>query len=600
MLQIEAIKRFQLADHRRVVQPLLEQAAADPVVIMRLIEEQYRERDTVSFLRVGLDVAARAATLADADNDSRYRDLAVNLADDLLRRYFNPVGSFIEYDRNSWLEPDDLWRTIPWGTGFRGNEMVDVYDLIGEYLPPQSQAWWRDAFERTARWIMGNPIVGSFVFNCALDLCRLLWRIGRRLDNTAWMQWALDAAHERIRRDLDEEGWIQGENGGCSGTYQLVGANFLALFAWESRDPGLIAALERCFDAVTGYATPTLLWAGNFGTRSSHLNRVKSHLLPVMAALGNRVAAHFMQTHGRPDRGRNAEAGAIGLASPSEWPDLALWEAALATPPAAPEYPPLRHFRGIDTIVVRQGPFVASFANYDRAIWARGLINLWHAQHDDMIFATLHALPREVEKSKLHLGDTSDWAGFPHVRVHGDSAAYDSQQHIAQIETAQDDGVSVRWTEPLLDREGNAGGALDSHYRFSGARLDMEIALRDLAGTAQLHFHLLKRPHSFFGNWVGEQVEQIERGELPAHGGLFRDRSFAAGDQRLVAWQIDRAIFVFELLDLPDGATITTGIEQKSGLHTGNLGGFRLRIALPDDRRAARLRLRFRAARSAL
>lgn len=584
MLTLEAVQRHHHSAHRRLVDRILNEAGTDPEAVMRLFEAREADNDTVSFLREGLTLAKRAAKLSRSVPDGEgaaYRELAMNLVDHLLRKYLSERGSFIEYDRNSWLEPHDLWRTIPWGTGFRGNLTVDLYDLVYEHLPPESQTWWTDALGRIGGWVYKNPVVGSFVFNCAVDLCGLLWRVGHRLGREDWTRWALAAAAARIARDVDEGGWIHGENGGVSGVYQLVGADFLARFAWESRDEGLKEALSRVFGALVGFATPDLVFPGNFGTRSSHLRRLPPAVILVMAASGDPVAASLLRDHGE-----------------AAWSDdLALWEKALETAPRAPEHPPLQAFGGINSVVVREGPFQAHLCDYPKSIWARGFINLWHAGLGDMVFSTLHALPGEVEKSKLHLGDTSDWAGFPHVRVHGEGAVYNSQQRVEGLETEAGEGVTLRWQEPLLDPAGDAGGVLRSAYSFRGEVLEMTLVLEGLVGQTHLDFHLLKRPDSFFGIWLGEEVESVERGELPPTGGLFRDQSFLAGEARLLALQRDNTLLVFELLELPEGTAVTAGLEGASGLHTSNFGGFRVRLELPEGLREARFNLAFRAAR---
>lgn len=585
------ILAFHLNAIRRKVLPLVRQTNGDAETVLQLIDSRNKERDTFSLLAAGLDFARDAHFLAQKGGVEECRSLAVTVADALCRRNAQPTGAFMEYDRNSWIEPAAMWRTTPWGTAFHGMRMFKLYHTLGAELPAESRDWWQATLEKTARWIYGNPLLGSFVFNCVIDLCALLWHIGREFGNDQWTAWALKAAHERIRRDIDAEGLIQGEGGGCSGAYQLVGTRLLAQFAWDSQDPVLLETIQRVTAAILGFATQTLFWPGNFGTRSSIIEKLVGELcdpdrlencgvaLLVTAAQGNEVAAHFVRKFREPHWSR----------------DLALWDAALATPAKAPEVVAVHKLQGIESVKVREGSFVGYFCNYDRSIWARGFCNLWHAALDDMIFSTLHSLPSEVEKSKLHLGDTTDWAGFPHVRVAAGEQTYDSQRQIRNLTTAEGDGVRVAWSEPLSDAAGNEGGLMHSEYHFAGEWLQMKIGLENLAGSSRLDFHLMKRIGSFGGLWCGEAIESMEKGELPRVGGWFTDMTFGAGETGKFGVQIDNVVFVFETTSLPKEAIIQLGLLRDNGLHTCNHGGFRLRIELPESVTSAVLELGFYA-----
>lgn len=585
------IRGYHILRAHRDVDPVMSETGSNAEKILELLKEQNKHRVTVSIMSIGLNLAHQAAMLADQNQGEEYSEFAVSLADYICKHYFNPAGTIIEYDRNTWVPPDDLWRTIPWGVNFRGNEMFEVYKLIKNDLSPEQLKWWQESLQKLGGWIYQNPLVGSFVFNCSLDLSRLLWRLGQEFGNSAWIQWALWAAEERIRRDVDEEGWIQGENGGCSGHYQLSGAWILAEFAFESKIPFLQNTLKQIFPSLVGFSTPTLNWAGNFGTRSSGLisiipNRypVKfpffSTIILVMGALQDPVAGYFIQKYGEPSWGDNIE----------------LWEAALKASSEKPVYPQIKNFKGIESTVLREGQYVAYMCNYSRSIWARGFINLWHEGHGDWLFSTLKSLPSEMEstKKKLRLGDTSDWAAFPHVRVLTDNNRFDSQQQIIDLKTRSENGLQMNWKENLTDPQGNYGGTMQSFYSFNGDTLNMSIELSDLSGRSQIDFHLFKRINSFLGFWFNEEVEAIEKGALPLSGGQYGGRSFKSDEIDLLGIQIDKSIFVFEFLELPANSKVTCFFPKTSELHTGNFGGTRVRIEPPPEIKHCTLKLIFR------
>jgi|GEM_PF-6449187 hypothetical protein len=590
-LTIADIREYHISQAHQAVDPVMMQAGDNAEEIVKFIKERNKHRDTVSILSIGLNLAYQAARLAEENEGEEYRRFAVSLADYLCKHYFNPVGTIIEYDRTSWVPPEDLWRTIPWGVNFRGNEMFDVYKLIKEDLSADQLEWWQESLQKMGGWINQNPVVGSFVFNCSLDLSRLLWRLGQEFDNRAWIKWALWAAEERIRRDVDEEGWIQGEDGGCSGHYHLAGAWILAGFAYESKWPFLQNTLKRIFPSFVGYSTADLNWAGNFGTRSSGLISLSPSKFPskfsmfsrfilVMGALQDPVAGYFIEKYGDPS-----------------WDDnLELWQDALKAPSKKPVYPKIKKFKGLESVVLREGQYVAYMCNYSKSIWARGFINLWHVGHGDWLFSTLKSLPSEMEstKKKLHLGDTNDWAAFPHVRILTENNRFDSQQRIFDLQTHAENGLHLNWKEKLTDPQGNYGGTMISSYSFKGENLDMHIELSELSGRSQIDFHLLKRIKSFLGFWFNEQVEAIEKGELPLSGGQYSGRSFQSDEIEHLGIQIDKSIFVFEFLELPDKSTVTCFFPKTSELHTSNFGGTRVRIEPPSKVENCTLKLRFK------
>ncbi|MFZ5833572.1 MAG: hypothetical protein ACOY3P_26085 [Planctomycetota bacterium] len=580
---LPAIEDFHRQRGREAAGWLMKQDLSDPDAVMEALMERRKSAPNYSLMQDGMQLCRQAAMYGREAKDPSIRQAASAFADALLRKHATPSGGFVEYERNTWLTADEMWRTIPWGTAFCGNRAFETWLEIKDDLSPEQRAYWQKSLENTGAWIYKSPVVGGYVFNNAIDLCGLLWRIGHEFDHPEWCRWALEAAEYRIRRDVDEEGWIQGENGGSSGNYQLFGASMLARFAWEAKTPVLEEATRRISaGAVLPYSTATMDWAGNYGTRVSNLTRVGGPLVLVSAALGDPAAAYCVQTFGQP-----------------EWSDdLNLWRAALATQGEAPTYPPVTTFRGITTTVVREGPWVAYFGNYDRSIWARGFMNLWHAGHGEWVFSTLHSCSKlsQNEKDKARLGDISDWAGFPHVRVAGGQQSFDSNRRIASLETVTGaDGVTVNWTEPLLDENNNPGGEMRSSYRFHGEEIEMLLDLRGLAGESQLDFHFLQRQKSFAHLWAGKEVEDIFAGRFLRTAGNFKDRDFQAGETSLLAVQVDRTVFGFEVLEAPSSARLTLVSRTANGLHTTNQGGMRFRIAVPAAETAYTVKLRLKA-----
>ncbi|MDX2082092.1 MAG: hypothetical protein SFU53_15005, partial [Terrimicrobiaceae bacterium] len=317
-------------------------SAADAARVADVILAENADEATLSVLK---EVLALAMDASRSDN-AAIRNWAIEAVDLALDEYARPNGTFEEYDRASWIGPDEMWRTIPWGTAFRANELLDVYQAFKDDLSPGQRARWEEVLRNSAAWVRGNPVVGSVVFNCAIDLCRFLWRAGSEFGDAGAVEWALRSGRERVRRDVDDDGWIHGENKGVSGFYQLLGAELLAEFAWQSRDPELVEAADRAATVILNFAAPDLLWPGNFGTRSDFLGPVRPRLIVLAAALGNKAAAAAIR------------ANRVFKASVSD----EIWAAALETgadpvvPVRVAEFPP------VDATVVREGPWQAWFA----------------------------------------------------------------------------------------------------------------------------------------------------------------------------------------------------------------------------------------------
>ncbi len=581
-LTLAEIEKFHQENGRGDASWLMKQDLSDPESVMAGLMERRKDRFNYSLLRDGMGICRNVFVYGRARQDHQMVQAAVEFANALLQKHATPSGGFIEWTWNTWLEPADMWKTIPWGTAFCGNQVFDTWILLKDEFSPEQRKFWRQSLENTAMWIYENPIVGGYVFNNTIDLCGLLWRIGMEFDNPEWCQWALDTAEQLILRDVDKEGWIKGELGGASGHYQLSGAYYLARLAWYSKSPELEEAVHRIFNKSTlPYATSTLNWPSNFGTRFGGLRIVPGGFVLIAAALGNPEAAYFVKNYGQPFWSN----------------DMEMWRSALSQNAAEPVYPSVIKLDGISSTVVREGPWVAYFSNYDRSVWSRGFINLFHSGHGDWVFSTLNSLQAlsPTEKLKSRVDDLNDWAGFPHVRVTNRDNHFDSHKHITSIETATNDGVRVNWSEPLQNNEGENGGTLHSSYRFLENEIEINLELLDLIGDSQLDFHFMRRPNGFIRLWTGREVEDIFAGRLLRTQGTNHNRIFKAGDVSLIGVQVDRTTFGLEVLEVPPSARLMLVEEDETFLHSGNLGGFRFRIMVPASEKNYRVKLKLRS-----
>jgi hypothetical protein len=334
------------------------------------------------------------------------------------------------------------------------------------------------------------------------------------------------------------------------------------------------------------FATPSLAWTGNFGTRVAGLAAVPPELILTAASLGEATAVHLVKEFGELSWSKN--------------PDL--WKAALAHPARPPEYPAIRAFEGINSTVLREGPWVAYLCNYPKSRWARGgFVGLWHSGHRDWVFSSLHSLPTGSNSEHVKMGidetDISDWAGLPHVRVTRDKTVFDSQQKIEALAVSRGKaGLSAEWSEPLLDRDGALGGRADFRLGMAGEVLEITLRAKELEGAATVDYHVLHRPVSSAALWVGEEVERIAAGRLPQTGGTgaYDGRTFKKGQPGKFAIQIDNSVLGFDVVECPDDVKVTLGMVTDAGLHSSNLGGFRLRFELAGGRKDFTLALRMR------
>ena len=574
-LSEEGIENYHLKKYKDNLAPYRNYT---PKEIFRLINEQYKGEPNARLTRVGFDLAVQAGKLGNATNDKELKKLAVDLAEYTVEKYYLPDGTFLEYDWNTWVLKEEMWHTVPWGVAFHGNSMADAYDQLADNFTEGQREEWKAKFQKTGNWIYKNPFLGTYVFNCTLDLNRLLWRIGNIIQKEEWKEWSLKASHTLIKRHVDDQGFIHWENGGVSGRYQLVGTEFLSQFAWESRDPVLLTTMHNIFAAAINFTTPTLLWMGNFGTRTNYLDKFYSGTILMEAALNNPYAAYIVKKYGQPD-----------------WSDdLELWKEALNKPVKEPPYKAIAEFPGISGTVVREGDFQAWFFNYPKSLWARGFAGLYMKSNDAVIFSTMHSMPGKIEAAKLsHYNNPDDWSGFPHVRVNGVKENFDSQQKMEDLLIDKKDGIQVKWMENMLSPSGKNGGEMKSRYTFKNNILTMDINLDKLAAQTNLDFHVMKGPNQVFGLWAGSEVDSIRANALPIKGGGISDRMFSGKDTKDFALQVGNNIYAFHFKEIPNNAQVILGLFKPRGLHTPNEGGIRMRIVLPEKTTSAMLSLTF-------
>lgn len=140
------IRQFHAREDRRVVHRVLDACGTDVARIQQWLHDRAKEQDRAVLMRDALNIAQRAAHLSQVDAaDGQLMPFAVDLADATCRRYFYRAGSFVEYDWIPWITPGEEWHTIPWGTAFRGIEMLDTYELICDALASDQRRLKSDA-----------------------------------------------------------------------------------------------------------------------------------------------------------------------------------------------------------------------------------------------------------------------------------------------------------------------------------------------------------------------------------------------------------------------------------------------------------------------
>ncbi|MBC8041802.1 MAG: hypothetical protein H7Y06_14760, partial [Opitutaceae bacterium] len=269
---LPAVAAHHLADDERVAGAMFAESGGDVEKLLGLVKARADLKPNVRYIADALVIARRLHRLGQEHARPELSAAAADLADLAVRTYQNPDGTFNEYDRCTWLKPDQLSRTIPWGTAFHGQAMLRTLRDLGPALGDTRRADWRARLRLTGAWIDGNKVLDTVVFNAAIDLCGLLWKIGDELGDPTLQKSALASAHRLLDRHLDvAQGWIRGENSGVSGFYQQVGMEFIGDFARASGDVRLRAALLRFMDTAGIFATTTWQFPGNFGTRTPSL-----------------------------------------------------------------------------------------------------------------------------------------------------------------------------------------------------------------------------------------------------------------------------------------------------------------------------------------
>lgn len=580
-IDIEALDLEITARNKEIVMPYLTDVGTDGRLLYAKLEENYADKKTVSLFKEGFSLIFAAEQLSHKDekNSAELRALAINLADFLINKYVLPNGTILEYDRTTWMTPDEMWRVVPWGTGFRGNEMLQAYRLFNKELSPSQLSRWNKSLDKMAEWLYHNTYLGAYNFNCTIDLCHLLWSLGKERNNEEWCRWALSTSHTLIARYVDDEGWITGEDNGVSGLYQLVGQQFLSSFARNSGDSILQQTAKKMFDLTIRYSSPSLTWLGNFGTRSTQLTKVPPSIILDIASMGDSRANYYIQKYGE-----------------ASWSnDIDLWKKVLKAKPTLPILKNAENFECIQGNIIRNGNWHAWFGNYDKSLWAKGFLGLWSAQSDEMVFSVLHSLPSVVEKAKLQLGETNDWAGFPHIRIQNGSKKYDTQQGIETISIDKNSN-RVIWSELLKSEDGLANGVLKSDYIFGDSILKMRLQLERFTGEATVDFHIQKQKNQLFHFWNQAQVDSIRARILPYTGAYsenFRNIEFNPDENKEVAIQMDKAIYSFKFVKIPKGTRIIAGFLKFNSLHTKNDGGVRLRLILPPNVSSANFEIDF-------
>ncbi len=570
-IDIEALEFEITMRNKEKVWPYLIDVGTDGRLLYARLEDNYSDKKTVSLFKEGFSVVFAAEQLShkDTENATQLRMLAINLADFLINKYMLPNGTILEYDRTTWMTSDEMWRVIPWGTGFRGNEMLKAYRLFNDELSPSQLRRWNTSLDKMSEWLYHNTYLGAYNFNCTIDLCHLLWALGKERKKEEWCRWALSTSYTLIERYVDDEGWITGEDNGISGHYQCVGQTFLTSFARNSGDSILKKTAKKMFDLSIRYSSPSLMWLGNFGTRSNQLTKVPPSIILDMASMGDTRASYYIKKYGE-----------------ASWSDdINLWKEVLDGDITSPILKKSENFDGIQGKIVRNGNWHAWFGNYDKSLWAKGFLGLWSAQSDEMVFSVLHSLSSVVEKAKLQLGETNDWAGFPHIRIDKDSKMYDTQQGIEEISINQDENQMI-WSELLKSADGMVNGVLKSDYTFGDSILKMRLQLDRFLGKATVDFHIQKRKNQLFHFWNQAQIDSIRARRLPYTGAYsenFRDVEFDLGENKEVAIQMDKAIYSFKFIKIPEGTRVIAGFLKFNSLHTKNDGGVRLRFILPSN-----------------
>ncbi len=550
---------------------------------------------------LALAVAAADLYLRHGDNDDLL--FAANLVNRTLDHYRSPAGSFHQQYAAAWTTPN-VFRTAPWANCFFGHHILDCLAILEEHLDPETSQKWTNALRQLGEWVYGNPIVATVVFNCAADLCSLLWRIGKLLNEQQWIKWAENTLYKRFDQHISPEGLNIGEGGGCSGQYQLYATQLLSHHVYHlPEDERSYQILKQMHTANCRMATPDGRMPGNYGTRSSGF---KKHLfipLLVLAARGDRHARDladmlWQRTINLPVASAPAKSiHNMGLASeqlktcvhhaingPIEPKARILWEQALKVDPEPPEpLPAIITMPSIDYTIVRRGQWQAWATQYEKGNWTRGFSALWNAELGDFLFATHHSLPGErgMERRRFDLGEMNDWAAFPHVIVETENGTFHSQRVIDNIQIEEDDeSLNLTINEKLQSDGHKTFGQMISEYTFAAETLTITSRLDGVGGTIKFDYHIYKHPLTYLAYWTGSNVRSIQRGKFPEYGGGWEPEMYASPKDidNICAIQIDNTLICFQIIDYPENTDVRLEDPTIEGLHCDNTGGARIRL----------------------
>jgi hypothetical protein len=551
-------------------------------------------------------------------------DLARHVIDRALVFGRSPEGSFYQPETAPWTG-DTIFTSAPWANAFYGQALLSAYELLEEDLTESERCQWKRALLSLGRWCWRNPILGTIVLNCSVDLAGLLWRLGDKFGVGEWGRWALDALHTRLARDISPAGWSMGENGGCSGAYHVLAMQFLAFHIHECRsDAESAATLRRMWDAAKSVATHDGALPMSFGTRSGGLRSLPVSVPLALLICHGAGCQEWVEKLAGQAEGADLFPGAssrvhnvatlearlqAGCLSTEffrlccQIRNVSLWKAAqpyLASNHLAVESPEAS-FSSPPTIVshseialqsLRCGPWAAWFTCYEKAVWTQGFFALWNASLGPstrgFLFSTLASLLNtRIEKEKHRLDSTDDWAGFPHI-VHDDQGRlYHSHRKIASLALAEESGpcAVATITECLIQQDGSQSGKVASRYAFStDGRLEFNHWIDEAPGEIALHYHLMKDVHAWAAYWKGKEVDCLERGGLPSSGGWYQpQRVPLASIENRLAIQIENTIITFYFWESPAGTGLELLPARKTGLHTDNRGGLQVVLRLPSS-----------------
>jgi hypothetical protein len=258
------------------------------------------------------------------------------------------------------------------------------------------------------------------------------------------------------------------------------------------------------------------------------------------------------------------------------------------------------HLESIDYRILRGGPWQLWLSAYDSNVWCRGVNAIYNRHFGQLLAAPLNSLPgrKGIELARYDVADVGAWAGFPHVHLAVDGESFHTQRIVESIAVEDSDrSVRLRLVETLQAEDRTTGGRTETVYTFDGEALRIDVTASGPSGRLAAEFHVRKHPLSHLALWFGDDARALRDGKLPVGGGHWGAQTFSAPKcPDLVCVQVDNTAVEFELLELPTNCVVDVDEPVQAGLHAGNFGGTRLRIAddLKDELRLS-LRVTCRA-----